>query len=71
MVNLAYFCARESFKLIYIFYDFKAPLLEDLWFFDFKTCAIGFGVKNHFQNISNFLNLDYFEKIKIFINYDN
>ena len=49
-----------SFKLICIFYNFKAP-------FDFKTCIIGFGVKNRFRNISNFLNLDYFEKIKIMI----
>ena len=38
---------------------------------DFKTCAIGFGVKNRFQNMSNFFNLDYFEKIKIVIIIDN
>ena len=56
-----------SFKLICIFYDFKAPLLENRWFSDFKTCIIGFGMKNCFRNISNFLNLDYFEKIKIMI----
>ena len=31
----------------------------------FETCIIGFSVKNCFQNISNFLNLDYFEKIQI------
>ena len=30
-----------------------------------STCFIGFGLKNRFHNISNFLNLDYFEKIKI------
>ena len=28
-------------------------------------------MKNRFRNISNFLNLDYFEKIKIAINHDN
>ena len=56
-----------SFKLICIFYDFKAPLLENRLFSDFKTCVIGFGMKNRFRNISNFLNLDYFEKIKIMI----
>ena len=37
---------------------------------DFETCIIGFGMKNRFRNISNFLDLDYFEKIKISINYD-
>ena len=36
-----------------------------------ETCTIGYGTKNHFQNIYNFLNLDYFEKIKITINDDN
>ena len=60
-----------SFKLICIFYDFKAPLLENRWFSDFKTCIIGFGKKNRFRNISNFLDLDYFEKIKIMIIMEN
>jgi hypothetical protein len=34
---------------------------------DFETRFIGFGVKNRFRGISNFLNLDYFEKIQIFL----
>ena len=71
LVILAYFFARESFKLICIFYDFEAPPFKNRSFSDFETCIIGFGVKNRFQNISNFLDLDYFEKIKISINYDN
>ena len=55
------------FKLICIFYDFEAPLLENRWFSDFETCIIRFGSKNRFRNISNFLNLDYYEKVKIMI----
>ena len=56
-----------SFKLICIFYDFKALLLENRKFSDFETYFTGFGVKNRFRNISNFLDSDYFEKIKISI----
>ena len=61
--NLAWFIDWMNFKQICIFYDFEAPLLENRWFSDFKTCIIGFGVKNHFQKMSNLLNLEYFEKI--------
>ena len=64
-VDLAWFIPRMSFKLICIFYNFKAPLLENRQFSYFETYFIGFGVKNRFRNISSFLNLDYFEKIKI------
>ena len=42
------------FKLICIFYDFKALLLENRLFSDFETCFIGFSIKNRFRNISNF-----------------
>ena len=63
--------AAPNFKLICIFYDFKAPLLENRWFSDFKTCIIGFGMKNCFRNISSFLDLNYFEKNQNYDNYGN
>ena len=43
VVDLAWFSPQMNFKLICIFYDFKAPLLENRWFSDFKTCINGFG----------------------------
>ena len=43
----------------------KLRCLKTVGFLTLKL--IGFGMKNRFRNISNFLNLDYFEKIKIMI----
>ena len=60
VVDLAWFIAWMNFKLICIFYNFKAPLLENRWFSDFKTCIIRFSVKNHFQKASYFSNYDKF-----------
>ena len=42
-VNLVCFCARESFRLICILYNFEAWPFENRWFSDFETGTIGFG----------------------------